>query len=150
MSNITISQLPAASSPNENYTIAADNSLLTQTQKLTVKQINDLSRIFPVFAIGNVSGTRSINFAPDRLLQTVNLNGTSTVFTKGTGWPTSNGVGCDVVLNITVSSPTAITWTIVSTWFNSPPSGALSSGTHVILLRAVGTIIQGYYIANNI
>jgi len=102
----------------------------------------------PIFALGNVSGSNAINFGADRLIQTLTLGGTSTTFTKGTGWPSSS-VSRDIVLRITVTSATSITWTIVNDWFSQPPAGALSIGTHLFLLRAIGSsIIEGHYIGN--
>jgi len=48
-----------------------------------------------------------------------------------------------------VTSATSITWTIVNDWFSQPPAGALSIGTHLFLLRAIGSsIIEGHYIGN--
>jgi hypothetical protein len=102
----------------------------------------------PIFALGNVSGSNAINFGADRLIQTLTLGGTSTTFTKGTGWPSSS-VSRDIVLRITVTSATSITWTIVNDWFSQPPAGALSIGTHLFLLRAIGSsIIEGHYIGD--
>ncbi len=99
-----------------------------------------------IFSLGTISGSNAINFAVDRMIQTLTLNGTSTTFTKGTGWPT-NSTSVDVVLRITVNAATSITWTIVTDWFSQPPTGALATGTYLFLLRAIGsTIIEGHYL----
>lgn len=143
----TISQLSSAITPNINYVIPSDNSNGTLTEKLTIQQINDLSRTYSVLNLGTVSGNTSINFAADRLIQILTLNGTSTTLLKGTGWPSSVDFSADVILKITVSSATTVTWTIVTQWYNQPPAGALSVDTHLVLLRAVGnSIIEGHYI----
>jgi hypothetical protein len=101
-----------------------------------------------IFILGAVSGSTAINFASDKQLQTMTLGGTATTFTKGSGWP-SNNTSVDVVLRTTVTSATSITWTIVNDWFNQPPAGALSIGTHLFLLRAIGSsIVEGHYIGS--
>jgi hypothetical protein len=100
-----------------------------------------------VFGLGTVSGTNAINYGTNKLIQTLTLNGSSVTFTKGSGWPSSATASCDILLRITVSSATTITWSIVTDWFNQPPIGALSVGTHLILLRAIGSsIVEGHYI----
>jgi hypothetical protein len=100
----------------------------------------------PVFALGTLSGSSAINFGSDRLFQTLTLNGSSVTLTKGTGWPTTSVIG-DLILRVTVESNTSITWTVVNDWFVQPPAGALSVGTHLFLLRAIGnSIIEGHYI----
>lgn len=101
----------------------------------------------PVFALGAVSGSTAINYNTDRQLQTLSLAGTATTFTAGTGWP-SAGLSVDVVLLITVTSATTITWSVVNDWYTQPAAGALAAGTHIFLLRAVGTTIQGHYIGS--
>jgi len=99
---------------------------------------------------GFSSGSTPINYdATTSSIQTLTLSGTAVTFTKGTGWPTSSNVSVDTILRITVTSATSITWTIVNDWFNQPPAGALSIGTHLFLLRAIGSsIIEGHYIGN--
>lgn len=103
-----------------------------------------------ITALGTLTGTNAINYNPsDRSIQTLTLNGTPVTFTKGTGWPTASNVSVDTILKITVTVATTITWNIVNDWFAQPPSGALSAGTHLFLLRAVGSsIIEGHYIGN--
>lgn len=101
-----------------------------------------------IFNHGTVSGSNSINYDLDRSIQTLTLNGSAVTFTKGSGWPTSSNISCDIILRITVSSATSITWSIVTDWFNQAPAGALSVGTHLFLLRAIGSsIIEGHYIS---
>lgn len=102
----------------------------------------------PVLALGTLTGSNAINFSADSLVQTLTLNGTAVTFTKGTGWPSTNVIA-DVILRVTVTSATSITWTIVTDWFAQPTAGALSVGTHIFLLRAVGaSIIEGHYIGS--
>jgi hypothetical protein len=99
--------------------------------------------------LGSISGTVNIDYGEDRQIQTLSLNGTSTTFSKGSGWPSTSGISVDVVLKITVSSETSITWNIVNEWYNQPPFGSLANGTHLFLLRSMGnSIIEGHYIGN--
>jgi hypothetical protein len=100
-----------------------------------------------VLALGSVNGPRSISYAADRQMQTLTLTGASTTFLKGTGWPGA-GISVDVLLEITVTSATTITWSIVNDWYAQPPAGALTTGKHLILLRAVGTTMQGHYVGS--
>lgn len=107
------------------------------------------SGLSSVLSLGAISGTNAINYGSDRLIQTLTLNGSATTFTKGSGWPSSSTVSADTVLKITTSSATSITWSIVTDWFNQPAAGALTTGTHLFLLRAVGSgVIEGHYIGN--
>lgn len=151
-----ISQLPLSSNPNKNYVLAADNDSASITEKLTLGQLIGLSYSGTAMTMGPVSGNVAINYAPDRLIQTLSLNGTSVTFSKGTGWPSETGIDAgsvvstsDVVLKITVTSSTTITWSIVTDWFNQPPAGALGVGTHLLLLRGIGSsVIEGHYIGS--
>lgn len=102
----------------------------------------------PVYDLGTVTGSNAINFASDRFIQTLTLDGTATTFTKGTGWPTEAGTSVDIGLKITVSALTTITWSIVNEWYAQPPSGALAVGTHLFFLRANGTTIEGHYVGS--
>ena len=102
----------------------------------------------PILSRGLLAGTNTINYGADRTIQTITLDGRATTFTKGTGWPTTS-LSCDVLLKITTTAITSITWTVITDWFNQPPAGALTVGTHLVLLRAIGsTIIEGHYIGN--
>lgn len=121
------------------------------TKKVSLSTISALlggnSTNTSVFSLGPTSGSTPINYSNDKLIQTLSLNGSVTTFSKGTGWPTSSSVSVDVILKITVSSATSITWTIVTDWFSQPPAGALAIGTHLFLLRAIGSsIIEGHYL----
>jgi hypothetical protein len=101
-----------------------------------------------VYSLGSISGSNAINAASDRQIQTATLAGTATTFTKGTGWPSSSTISQDILLSLTVSSTTSITWTLVTDWYRQPDS-PLPVGTHMILFRAIGTsILQGHYIGN--
>jgi len=101
-----------------------------------------------VLSLGTITGSNAINCGQDRQIQTLTLNGTATTFTKGTGWPSSNSVSRDITLNITASSNTSVTWTVVTDWYRQPDS-PLPSGSHIVLLRAIGSgIIQGHYIGS--
>ena len=102
----------------------------------------------PILALGTLSGSNALDFGSDRLFQTLTLAGSAVTFTKGAGWPATS-VTADVILRITVTTATTITWTVVTDWFTQPPAGALNSGTHLFLLRAIGSsIIEGHYIGN--
>ena len=120
------------------YQESADPSFLSGS--LTVN--NGLSSPTKIHDLGGVSGNVSISYAIDKQIQTLTLDGTATNFIEGSGWPATDSV--DVLLEITVSSTTSITWTIVDDWYNQPPS--LTAGKYLILLRNIGATIQGHYI----
>lgn len=101
-----------------------------------------------ITALGSISGSNAIDCYQNKKIQTMTLGGTATTFTKGSGWTTSSSVSQDVTLIITVTTITSVTWTIVTDWYRQPDS-PLPVGTHVILLRSIGSsIIQGHYIGN--
>ena len=166
----TITQLPPAAVVSSNAVVAADNSSGTVTEKITLGQIVSLagnsfdqslnttdSVIFnsgffssgllaptQIYNLGAVSGSGvSINYGIDKQIQKLSLNGTATQFVLGSGWPAS--LSADVLLEITSSSSTTITWSVVTDWYNQP--GVFSSGTYLVLLRSMGSsVIQGHYI----
>lgn len=112
----------------------------------TASNITDINLI-PVSGLGSISGTYSINAGFNNSIQTMTLNGFATTFTKGSGWPSNNTSATDVVLKLTASSATSITWTLVTDWFTQPSAGALESGVHLFLLRGVGSgVVEGHYI----
>jgi hypothetical protein len=120
---------------------------------LDYSTVNDTLTIYSlqesyITSLGSVSGTVPINYDPkNRSIQTLTLGGTATTLTKGTGWPIWVDFSTDVILKITVSSATTVTWSVVTEWYNQPPGGALTVDTHLILLRAIGnSIIEGHYI----
>lgn len=137
---VTVSNLNASVT---SYLAAGDGIALSSTLNNLVIQSNGLSK---VLGLGPISGTHAINYGTERLIQTLTLGGTALTLTKGTGWPSTAGFSADVVLKITVNSPTSITWSIINEWYNQPQAGAFSVGTHLVLLRAVGTVIEGHYI----
>lgn len=101
----------------------------------------------PVFNIGSASGILGINYSFARSIQTASLDGSSVTFTKGTGWPSLSGISVDVVLKLSLSAPTTVSWTIVNEWYAQPSASPLPSGTHIFLLREVGvSTIEGHYI----
>jgi hypothetical protein len=111
---------------------------------------NGLSAPTPVYSLGTVSGNTAINYAIDRQIQTLTLNGTSVNFTEGTGWTTANR-SVDVVLQITVTSTTTVAFDsgFVTDWYSSLPT--FSAGTYLILLRSIGsTVVQGHYIGKKL
>lgn len=119
------------------------------TKKVSLSNINTAinSAGLPVVSLGTLSGSNAINSGADNVIQLLTLNGSAVTFTKGTGWPTTSSTNTDTTLRITVSSPTTITWTLVTQWFNQAPAGALAVGTHLFLLRGIGTsIVEGHYI----
>lgn len=126
-----------------SYLQAGDGiALAGNTNSLSIIS-NGLSK---VLGLGPRSGINAINYGSDRLIQTVSLGGTAIILTKGTGWPTIAGTSADIVLKITVTAPTSITWSIINEWYTQPQAGAFAVGTHLVLLRAVGTVIEGHYI----
>jgi hypothetical protein len=102
-----------------------------------------LSAPTPIYNLGAVSGNVSISYDFDKQIQTLSLNGTNTSFIEGSGWPSTTSV--DVLLEITVSSTTSVTWTMVDDFYNPVPA-SLSAGKYLVLLRSIGATIQGHYI----
>jgi hypothetical protein len=146
MANKKISEFQPAPALS-NSVVAVSDAAGTITNKVALGDIAKLANIYSVFDLGSISNINQINFGSDRLIQTLSLNGSLTTFNKGTGWPSVNNLASDVVLNIEVFAITSIVWNIVTNWIVSPPLGGLSTGTHVILLRAIGSSkIQGYYV----
>lgn len=119
---------------------SSDPSVLNGS--LTVN--NGLSAPKKIFPLGSISGNVSINYAIDKQIQTLTLSGTTTNFIEGSDWPVTDSV--DVLLEITVNNTTSVTWTIVDDWYNQPPS--FTAGKYLVLLRNIGTTIQGHYIGN--
>lgn len=101
-----------------------------------------------IYELNSVSGDVYIDWAPSKQIQKLTLNGTAVTFIKGANWPNSSTQSADVILKITVTNPTTITWSIVTEWYNQPSAGALSVGTHLFLLRSMATVIEGHYIGN--
>jgi len=147
-----ISQGPGilVSPNNKNFTISLNTSNFSNDQLFVLKSkasetyINDR---------GLRSGNTNIGYDPiNGTIQTITLNGSAVTFNKGSGWPTASNVSVEVILRITVSSPTTITWNIVTDWFSQPPDGQaepLSTGVHLFLLRSIGSsIIEGHYKGN--
>lgn len=67
---------------------------------------------------------------------------TSINFVEGSGWPGSSSV--DVLLEIELTNSASIIWSLVDDWYNPVPS--LTAGKYLILLRSIGSTIQGHYI----
>lgn len=101
-----------------------------------------LSAPIKIYDLGTVSSNTSISYAIDKQIQQLTLNGTATNFIEGSGWPSTTSV--DVLLEITVSSTTSVTWSIVDDWYNPVPS--FVPGKYLVLLRSIGVTIQGHYI----
>jgi hypothetical protein len=95
-----------------------------------------------IFNLGTVSGNVGINYGRARQIQTLTLDGTAANFIEGSAWPSADSV--DVLLEITVSSTTSIVWSIVDDWYNPVPS--FVTGKYLVLLRSIGTTIQGHYL----
>jgi hypothetical protein len=157
MSIKKINEFPVASGVNltsdDIFLMMDDPSGEAATKKVSLSTLStflglELDNNY-ITNLGSVSGSTSINYDTNRSIQTLTLDGPSTTFTKGTGWPTSSSISIDTVLRITVTSATSITWTIITDWFSQPPAGALSIGTHLVLLRAIGSsIMEGHYIGS--
>ena len=95
-----------------------------------------------IHSLGTVSGNVSISYDINKQIQTLTLDGTATNFIEGSGWPSTTSV--DVLLEITVTNTTTVTWTIVDDQYNPFPT--FTAGKYLVLLRSVGTTIQGHYI----
>lgn len=107
--------------------------------------VNDgLSAPKKIFNLGTVTGNISISYDIDKQIQTLTLNGTTTNFIKGS-WPTGS-FSVDVLLEITVDSTTTVSFALVDDWYNSVPS--FTPGKYLVLLRSMGSTIQGHYIGN--
>jgi hypothetical protein len=127
---------------NNRYGIVqVDNSPSILNGSLTIG--DGLSAPTKIHNLGLVSGNISISYAIDKQIQTLSLNGTNTNFVEGSGWPSTTSV--DVLLEITVSSTTSVTWTMVDDFYNPVPA-SLSAGKYLVLLRSIGATIQGHYI----
>jgi len=116
----------------------------------TLSNITDASSIYDtsIYSLGTISGTISINYGTDRMIQTFNIDTNPLTLNKGSGWPTTN-ISRDVLLIMNCINSTSITWNIVGDdWYNQPTT-TLPSGEYMILLRAIGSgTIQGHYIGS--
>jgi hypothetical protein len=116
----------------------------------TLSNITDASSIYDtsIYSLGTISGTVSINYGTDRMIQTFNIDTNPLTLNKGSGWPTTN-ISRDVLLIMNCINSTSITWNIVGDdWYNQPTT-TLPSGEYMILLRAIGSgTIQGHYIGS--
>jgi hypothetical protein len=104
-----------------------------------------LSSPTPIFSLGTVSGNVSINYGIDKQIQTLTLNGTATNFIEGSGWDIASK-SVDVFLEITVTNTTTVTWTLIDDQYNAFPT--FVAGKYLVLLRSMGTTIQGHYIGD--
>jgi hypothetical protein len=125
---------------DRNISIFSNGSVTTNCS-LSVDQ--GLSAPTPIFSLGTVSGNVSINYGIDKQIQTLTLNGTATNFIEGSGWDISNK-SIDVLLEIIVNSTTTVVWTIIDDQYN--PFPFFTPGKYLVLLRSMGTTIQGHYI----
>jgi hypothetical protein len=101
-----------------------------------------------IYSLGNISGVVNVDWAKTRTIQTASLSGLPTTFNKGTGWPTTS-ISRDVLLQLNVLINTNVTWNIVgANWYKKPDYSVLNSGEHMVLLRAFGNTINGFYIGN--
>jgi hypothetical protein len=101
-----------------------------------------------IYSLGNISGVVNVDWAKTRTIQTASLSGLPTTFNKGTGWPTTS-ISRDVLLQLNVLINTDVTWNVVgSNWYKKPDYSVLNSGEHMVLLRAFGNTINGFYIGN--
>lgn len=94
------------------------------------------------------SDTITIDYGTDKRIQTLNIDGTPVEIVQGLNWFTSSTTSREVLLQINVTTESTITWTIIgSEWYNQPPN-PLPTGDHIVLLRDMGTYIQGHYIGS--
>lgn len=141
-----------------NNNISTVSGMLVSTSGTLNNQINSASGIIEnqiydteIYNLGTIGGIVPLNWAKNKLIQTANLNGVATTFTKGTGWPTTTTISRDLVLKLTTNTSTNINWTIIgSNWYNKPSGSILNSGEHMFVLRAFGNnIINGFYAGQN-
>jgi len=125
---------------SNNFTIFSDNRITTNCS-LSVDE--GLSAPTPILSLGSVSGNVSINYGIDKQIQTLTLSGTTTNFIEGDGWNIVDK-SIDVLLEITVNTTTTVLWTLVDDLYNPFPS--FTPGKYLVLLRSIGTTIQGHYI----
>lgn len=111
-----------------------------------VVNIPDLNAPNSVSNIGSLTGIVTIDYDPSQKIQLASMSGVATTLNKGSGWPDDVNYSVDSMLKISVSSGTSVVWNIVDQWYSQPPSGPLVSGVHLVLLREVGTTIEGHYI----
>jgi hypothetical protein len=95
-----------------------------------------------IYDLGAVSGNSSISYSIDKQIQIASLSGTATNFIEGSGWPSTTSV--EILIELTVSATTSVTWSIVDDWYNPAPT--FDPGKYLVLLRSMGTTIQGHYI----
>jgi hypothetical protein len=125
---------------DNTFTIFSDNRITTNCS-LSVDE--GLSAPTPILSLGSVSGNVSINYGIDKQIQTLTLSGTTTNFIEGDGWNIVDK-SIDVLLEITVNTTTTVLWTLVDDLYNPFPS--FTPGKYLVLLRSIGTTIQGHYI----
>lgn len=135
-------------STSDNNLILYPNGQLYHDGYMTID--DGLSSPTPILSLGTISGNTAINYAVDRQIQQLTLNGTSVNFTKGTGWALANR-SVDVILEITVSSTTTVAFDVnfVTDWYATLPT--FSAGKYLILLRSIGSsTVQGHYIGKKV
>jgi len=134
-----------SSGPNQldNSLVLYSNGKLSYNRYMIIE--DGLSAPTPILSLGSVSGNVAINYDVDRQIQQLTLNGSAVNFTEGTGWDLINR-SVDVMLEITVSSTTTVSFdsNFVTDWYNPLPT--FSSGKYLVLLRSMGVgIVQGHY-----
>lgn len=127
----------------DNTLILWSDGKLSHNGYMTID--DGLSAPTPVFGLGTISGDTAISYDVTKQIQTATLNGTAVNFTQGTGWDVANR-SLDVMLVLTVTSTTTVSWTLVDDQYNAFPT--FTAGTYLVLLRSIGTTIQGHYIGN--
>jgi hypothetical protein len=141
-SRMTIEVSSGPNNLDRNISIFSNGSVTTNCS-LSVDQ--GLSAPTPIFSLGTVSGNVSINYGIDKQIQTLTLNGTATNFIEGSGWDIASK-SVDVLLEITVTNTTTVTWTLIDDQYNAFPT--FIAGKYLVLLRSMGTTIQGHYIGD--
>jgi hypothetical protein len=103
-----------------------------------------------IYDVGLATYSLNVDWGSGQQIQTLSLDGTYTEIYKGTGWPSSSDKSADVVLRIRADYDTSVIWYVVDNWFNAPPPDPLPTATHIVLLRAIGTTIDGHYLGSGI
>lgn len=106
--------------------------------------------------LGNINDDPliTIDWDANKQIQTAALDASilgAFIMYKGSNWPSTSNISRDVLLKLSVDYVEApITWDLlVNNWYNIPPD-PLPVAKHLILLRAMGTSIEGHYLCSGV
>lgn len=140
-SDVILTNIPSSGSYIEYSTPTVNNNI----QGLIDSSVSSVYDTV-IYDLGSVSGNVNVDYAIDKQIQKLTIDGSPLTLNKGSGWPTGN-ISRDVMLQINCISSTTIIWNIVgSNWYDKPTS-ILPGGEYLVLLRAMdNNVIQGHYI----